>query len=339
MKALIYGENDALLFSIPALLTRAGFEVDVISTVSSLRKHRYIKNFIAVDSPEALIEMARQYVHFSYDFVACCDEALLLRILSASFTLAEKILLLPVVNDRYFSHLGTKIGLSELLKKSGISTPDFLIAQNQKEMMHCARTLKFPVFVKMDASSGGAGVFECYAEADLAALTHVRYPVLVQKKIEGTLISSGGLFLNKKLIFFEIAEALLYRSYSLGPSVIKKYRRPTEKDLPVFEKVCALGEALGADGFVNLTWIESDHDATLFFIEADMRPNVWVEYAKYFLEDPAEKIKRYFKSGASLTKNTFIETAGPELILAYAPRLSYRDILFNRYNWRSHYAN
>lgn len=336
--ALVYAENTALLSAIPALLSRAGFSVDVITTSPLFYKHRHVRQVIQANSSVDLVEKACLYSKKNYDFIAPCDEAVIDAVLQAQLSDEEKLRLLPTLELEKCSHLNSKIGLSRLLKKNNILTPDFAVANHLSEIKSLSSHIGFPMFVKIDHSSGGAGVYECNTEVDIEKLPPLIYPVLIQKKIPGKLISSGGLFLNKKIIFFEIAEVLPYGNHPLGPSIVRKYRTPTHRDIPVFEQVGALGAALSAHGFVNMSWIESAQQKnSLFFFEADMRPNVWIEHAKFFDEDPAIKIKRYFEQGEALTKNRFTARKGTSAILAYAPRLRYRDILRNKYRcWFYH---
>jgi hypothetical protein len=62
-----------------------------------------------------------------------------------------------------------------------------------------------------------------------------------------------------------------------------------------------IGLALGANGFVSIGCIKRDSDKQYYFFEADMRPNVWIEYPKYFDDDPALLIKKYFQTGKFLS--------------------------------------
>lgn len=68
------------------------------------------------------------------------------------------------------SHIYSKIRLSQLLSTTNIRTPPFAIAHNLDEAAHHANSLGFPIIVKIDASSGGFGVFECQSLSELRSL-------------------------------------------------------------------------------------------------------------------------------------------------------------------------
>lgn len=338
-KALLYSACDGLMMPIPALLSRAGFEVHVISTFSALKKHRYIDQFILADSLASLIESLENQLKNTYDFIACCgDDFLLKAILHSHLSNEKKLRLLPVVSTDHFPHLGSKIGLSTLLFEKGIQTPAFRIANNYPELIHYAAEVGFPLFIKDDTSCGGTGIKEYRNKNEIKKSQLMSFPALIQKKIPGKLITSGGLFIDKKPIFFEIAQGYHCSLNGLGPCAVRRYQPVTENDLSTYQKVCDVAEAIGANGFVNLTWIETQ-DGELYFIEADMRPNVWVEHAKYFQEDPANKIKRFFQNGATLSELDFIQETYPKTTFAYPPRLKYYEILLNKYQWRDHFTD
>jgi predicted ATP-grasp superfamily ATP-dependent carboligase len=193
--------------------------------------------------------------------------------------------------------------------------------------------------VKIDFSSGGNGVFEVATAQALAAIPVERYPVLLQEKIDGNNLEFSVFFQKGMPVFYDIAEPLCCRPNRFGPGVLRKYRMPTQSNRVIFEHLKSLGAALGADGFANVCCIESRIDGQYYFIEADMRPTVWVEYSKYFDEDPANKISRYFHGDERSATNGYSVETKTEVVLSYAPRLSFFEILFNRYHCRAHYSN
>lgn len=337
--ALLYGTNLSLLTPVPALLSRANFSVTVISNDVKLKQHRFVKNFIYADTVFDIAKAAREQLRYRYDFVAACDEECPRAILHASFALQEKIQLLPVMHERNFSHLYSKIGLSLLLKEHHFCTPPFIVAKNSADVMRAALFLKFPVMLKADFSGGGVGVFDCRNLKELIIAKRLPFPLLVQKKIEGELISGGALFLNTSLIFFESGECILADPHPTGPTVIKRYHPSIDADPLLLQRLMQLGKILGANGFVNFTTIRADQE--YYFIEADMRPNKWIECGKHYSEDPAKKISRYFENKImhlSDVHNSIKQVNNrKEMRLAFAPEVSYMDYLLNRYHARSKY--
>jgi hypothetical protein len=93
---------------------------------------------------------------------------------------------------------------------------------------------------------------------------------------------------------------------------------------------------LGADGFVNISSIRSDLDQKLYFFEADMRPNLWVNQPRYFGDDPANVINRYFSTREILKFPYPVNPGYPEQILLSHPlRIGTGDLILNRYQvWR-----
>ncbi|MDP1573701.1 MAG: hypothetical protein Q8L78_02030 [Coxiellaceae bacterium] len=330
--ALLYGNNLSLLTPIPALLSRAGFCVTVISNNTQLKTHRFVKNFIYAATTSDVIKTAQKQLQHHYNFIAACDEECPRAILHSSFSIKEKLQLLPVIHEKNFSHLYSKIELSILLHKYHFPTPPFMIAQNSADMIRAAQALEYPVMLKIDFSAGGAGVLECQNLKDVIFAKSLFFPLLIQKKIEGTLISGGALFLNAELIFFECGECVLAKPHPTGPSMIKRYHPSIDEDPLLQKNLIALGKILGANGFVNFTAIRTEQ--TYYFIEADMRPNKWIDCSKHYSEDPAKKIVCYFTSTSYKLTPT---TKRKEMLLAFAPEVSYFDYLFNRYHARSKY--
>ena len=100
-----------------------------------------------------------------------------------------------------------------------------------------------------------------------------------------------------------------------------------------------LGAALGANGFANVGCIRAAGDQGIYFFEADMRPNVWVEHSKYLNDDPAIRIHNYFQHRVALKPEDYRDHYKSDKILTRLPRIGLLDILRNRYNCTSHYEN
>ena len=128
-------------------------------------------------------------------------------------------------------------------------------------------------------------------------------------------------------------------------SYLKKIRfLPYQKKInnlssDVFDELAHIGQVLGANGFVNIGCIESSINNKRYYFEADMRPTVWVEYAKYFEDDPAIRIKNYFDEGAVLKSKFMNQPSDEVFVMSYFPRMNLSEILLNRYNCWNYFSN
>lgn len=341
MRALVYGLKATMIEAIPALLSRAGFEVDLVTTARSLQNCRFVTRLTVAPDAHALVTLVNDRAVGGYDLVVAADDSTLRLIRRSALSPDEKVRLLPVSDARGLEHIGSKIGLSNVLAQHGVATPAYNTAAAAADLPGAAARLGYPVMVKADESGGGKYVFRCAEEADLAALPpDLPFPVLIQKEAVGRLVDCGGFFRNGNLVAFSFS-TVIENSAGFGPSVVRSYRRRPDRDERLVSQMRQLGRALGADGFVNISAIQSPTDGQLTFFEADMRPNVWVEHAKYFGEDPADPIRAAYAPGQPTGAAT--HPLGPdgldEVILPYLPRMTTLDILLNRHRCWSFYEN
>jgi len=338
LKALIIGSESELVIAMPALLNRAGFNVDAITSYSLLEKSKFISNFEHSVIPQDLIKIVAQKNLNDYDFIVICDDLTLENILNSDLSLEQKLQLLPVKNQENFTHLFSKIGLSKILSESGVTTPEFLVTTTIDEALFAAEKLQYPVMIKVDSSGGGWGVFECKNSCDVKKIEarFFKSPLLVQKKIEGSELDLSGFYREGKLIYFTHSKIEKVSKNKFGPSLLRTYEQLGNIDRSVFLEMQKLGEALGADGFINISCIKSAIDKKRYFIEADMRPNSWVEFGKFLGDDPAQRISKWFLNGETMQYPLPVNNDYPEkLILPYYLRLSALEILFNRYSvWK-----
>lgn len=338
LNALIIGSESQLIVAMPALLNRAGFTVDAVTTCTFLKESKFISNLEHSFIAEDLLKIVTRKNLDDYSFIAICDDNSLKNILNSDLSSEKKLQLLPVKNLENFAHLFSKIGLSKILSKSGVRTPEFLVATTLDEVILAAEKLQYPVMVKVDASGGGWGVFECKNSDDIKKIEKrfFKSPLLVQKKIIGTELDLSGLYRDGKLIHFTYSKIKKVTSNKFGPSVVRAYQQLYNIDHQTFLEMEKLGEALGANGFATISCIESAIDGKRYFIEADMRPNSWVEFGKFLGDDPAQRISNWFLSGEAMKFPPQINNAYPaEVIMPYYLRLSAIEILFNRYSvWK-----
>ncbi|MGA3303395.1 MAG: ATP-grasp domain-containing protein [Methylovirgula sp.] len=337
MKALVFGHNFALMAPIPTLLSRAGFTVDLISDERMMTRCRNVNNFCRARNPESVVKIANQNAAHGYDLIVPSDDRTLAEILRAPLSDDEKARLLPVVAREDWVHIYSKIGLSKVLAAHGVNSPAFRVARDRTELERTAHEFNRPFVIKNDSSGGGQGVFLCETPEDVDHHAEkIVYPVLVQEWIDGQLLDLSGFFQKGKPIFFSYAEILESRPNAFAGSVLRRYFCLDDLDADCFEGIEKLGKALGANGFVNISCLRAKRDGNLYFFEADMRPNVWVEYPKFIGEDPAPRIADYFLKGITLSRanNRVDQSTGAgerSMVLSYIGRMEREEIAANKY--------
>lgn len=339
LRALVFGERDDLMEAIPPLLSRAGFSVCVVTTHPHLRRNKFIDEFLLVGSSDELVRRARDEARKLYDLIVIGDDETIRKTRDLQLPPEDKLRLLPIASIDGLQHLGSKIGLSRVLRAADITTPDFAVANDSSELQRGCESVGFPLFVKVDEGAGGDAVHQCASAEDVARIAgNVEYPVLIQKRIEGRVLDLSGLFLDGELVFFSYAEIVSSERGGYGPSSVRRYTNVASCDPQVWRDLCRLGAALHAHGFANISAILSDTDARLYFFEADMRPTVWVEYPKFFDADPAVAIQDYFRQGKTLDRPPS-PRGHREILLGYPPRMRYVDILRNKHHCREAYGD
>lgn len=338
LEALLIGGNwpDFMVATL-GLLSRAGFAVDVISVNDSLKYRKSIRNYFFVENNDLLVKAALNQIEKQYALVVVADDPTLGAILNSDMPEERKVKLLPVISRKNLGHIFSKIGLSLALDKSGVNIPDYIIVNNEQELKASVATLGYPIVIKVDSSTGGRGVFECSDEGNLLAASSKLpiYPVLVQKKIKGRELSFEAFYQNGELIHFACSAVEEYQ-YKFGPTSVRKYTQLAFLEKQFFDQLELLGKALGADGFVNISSIRSEHDERLYFFEADMRPNLWIDHTKYFGDDWAPIMRRYFFSGEKTTYPYPVDSRySGQVMLSHYSRIGWMDLVLNRHQiWK-----
>ncbi len=333
LQALLVGENVELMMAVPTLLSRAGFAVDVITNSYIFKKHPAIRSFEFVANSDDIARVASENLKNNYSLIVIGDDNTLQKILNSDLSAEEKSELLPIQTIKNLDHIYSKIGLSKVFQGFGINTPEFRIANDKSELKPSAESLGYPVFVKVDSSGGGFGVFECSSNGDVEVLLNKlqTYPVLLQKKIQGIGLDLSGFYQNAKLIHFSYSRIERING-KFGASALRTYVQIGHLQKEIFDELDLLGKALGANGFVNVGCIQSDHDQKIYFLEADMRPTAWVDFSKFFGDDPAVQIRKFFSNGHTLQHPYPINHAYPdEILLPYFSRIKLWELVINRY--------
>lgn len=337
-QALVVGDFGLQLDSaieICSLLNRSGFSVDIVTGNPKSKFLRSVRECVLVkrheDIPQTSLEQARKR---SYDLVVVLDDLSLKTIKDSDLSLSDKLILLPVAGEEDLRHIGSKIELSKILKRVGIRTPDFAIAADVDELGAGVKALGYPALVKVDFSSAGDGIFQCDKESDIGPIGEKikQWPVLVQQMIEGTDIDLSAFYQNSELVFFNHSRIDRHETSKFSPGTVRTFVPLHRVESEIFDELNALGRALGADGFANITCVRSGSDQRRYFFEADMRPNVWLNHPRYFGDDPAAYVSRYFSDGDVLTHSSVPRKGAPDqTVLPYFPRMKAWDLLTNRY--------
>lgn len=339
MQALVIGDSVELLLPLPAMLQEAGFEVDCVTTRHKLKNISSLRQFFHAGQIAHLPALAAAVAGNQYDLVVMADDISLHAILNSSLGDDDKLALLPVVAVSDFNHLCSKIGLSLVLQRHGISTPDFLVIKDRQALQQAAGKIPYPFMLKGDFSGGGKQTFECKSDSGFATLlkNFNAYPAVLQKKIIGKEIGIEAFYQQGALIHFSYARPLkTEKNRKFAPSKLREYTQTGALDPTIFDDLRNLGRALGADGFVNISVLIADADQKRYFFEADMRPTTWIDFPKFFGDAPAQKIKNFFASG--LTSEGFDKRVADypnHIILPYFLRMELWELATNRYQvWR-----
>jgi ATP-grasp domain len=334
-EALIVCSGTTLAWALPSLLWRSGFVVDLITTSPLLGLSRFVRTVNRVESLEAVAYFARERMRsHTYEWVIAADEGTLHALAKLERPQDAKTNYLPAWDEQCRRHLCSKIGLSRVLSECAVKTPAFRVANDCEEAISAAQELQYPVLLKIDFSGGGQGVFECRNDSDVLSLNQIfdTGSILVQKKIEGIELDLSAIYFNGALAHFTYS--IIERTTAkFGASVLRAYH--SLKDIPagIFSEMTLMGLVLGASGFVTVSCIEAADGSGRYYIEADLKPNVWVDYSRFYGENAAPRIRDWFLEHASLTQTSAMSRnthAGPKMI-PYFLRLSLFELLVNRY--------
>ena len=331
-RALIIGTQTQLLHHLPSLLSRAGFSVDLLTTSFGISRKLNIENLEIFDLGNGLIEKLSKIDLDQYTLIVNGDDDMLSAIRKSHLADAKKLKLLPIVAMSDAIHLHSKIALSQILEASNIATPKFAIAKEPRELLTLARSIGFPVMIKVDQSGGGFGVYSCQNEDEITKISRffLEYPLLIQKKINGKLADLSGFYQNGELIHFSYSEFEKCIHGPYGPSVVRTYYDIATLPPQIQIELKKIGRVLGIDGFTNISCLINSDRSERHYIEVDLRPTIWCDYAKYLDSDPAQALKSYFDNDQLPTAPSKDKPFPPKVIAHYM-RLNLVELMFIRY--------
>lgn len=336
-KALVIGTTEYLILPLPKLLSRAHFSVDCITTSKVIKASHAFNVFLYEKNVQSLLKSSAMAIKSNdYDLIVIADDRTIKYILESALPIEDKIKLLPVLNKKIFLHLYSKIGLAEVFQRHHILQPDFSIVHDKSELKACVNHMGYPLVLKGDQSGAGLQTVFCRNKHELNAIlsTFHFFPAILQRKIEGDLIGIDAFFQASRLVYFSYAIPLVHMHHlETTPTILRRYVVKASLDKKLLEELKGIGRALGAHGFVNISCIYSPTHQKRYYFEADMRPTAWVDHPKYFLDDPAQKIRAYFQHGTylrALDKNQSHQSNVIDLPLFL--RMKFWEILINRYH-------
>lgn len=335
MNALIICNDTSLSWYLPYLLHRAGFAVDTISKTGLFTKSRFVSHTNLIPYQASVADHAIKLIKKNpnkYQWIVVCEDQLLLDILNTSTTDEIKLKILPVLSTKDFRHLFSKIGLAEVLSENGIKSPNYACARNVAEAIAISHKLNFPLLLKKNSSHGGQGIIECANQNDLEKASEFFKdgPALLQEKLSGDMVDLSAIYQQGNLIHY--SHSYIVRCTGrFGPSVVRDYVLPQDTNQKIIRELQKIGNALGANGFVNISCVEREGE--MYFFEADMRPNVWQDFTSYIHTDPAKNIRNWFQNNTCIKAEDYSTTAKNtrHKRLPYFLRLKKTELLRNRY--------
>jgi hypothetical protein len=337
-KALVYGTSRDLMAAVPTVLSRAGFDVTLVTTARQLRRCRNVDSYIEVGDRAALLAASAAEARRGYDLIVAGDDETLRRVRNSDLSAEEKLLLLPLTSLAGLQHIASKIGLSRVLAAAGIATPAFDVADDLEGLRAAIDRIGTPVVVKNDYGGGGRDVFFVREVAHLTPelIERLVFPVLVQRQLTAELLDCASFYREGRLVCLSCSTIVEATGGGIGPSVVRRYRTHPERDPVLIDTLTRLGRALHANGFANISALRTD-DGVLHVFEADMRPNAWIDAPRLYGDDPAVAIARAF--GHRVPANPPRLDQPDEMIVTNPLRMPVVDLVRNRYVSRSHYVS
>jgi 1-acyl-sn-glycerol-3-phosphate acyltransferase len=334
--ALLIGTPASHAWNLPRLLSRCGFDVDVISTPTPLfRTRRHIRTLTTRATPDSVLRTALEHTAVTdYDWVVPVnDDFLALLRTRTDIPEADRLRLAPVQSADSLRILSSKIGVCLALEQAGLPTPDFAVVHNVHEAESAAQRIGYPAMLKQDTGHSGVGVTEVHThEALRKAMTETAAsPMLLQAKVPGDVIDLSGVFREGVLVHATYSVET-QRLGDFGPSSLREYRSLSTLSAVARRDLVRLGSALHLNGFTSITAIDTPA-AGLTFIEVDVRPNAWVAHGRSVGDDPEVRLQAHALGSSACTPTGI--PAGPHLI-GNPLRRPRREVLLGRHRmWRT----
>ena len=336
LPALVVGDTRLLVRCVARLLHRAGCVCDVVTGSYAFGPSRAVRRVVRADSPAAALAAAVDWQRAHGGLVVPCDDRFLRTVRESGLEPAEQCRLVPVTGPEHLPAVASKVGLSRALEGAGVPTPRFRVAAGAGDLPEACRSIGWPVVVKVDLSWAGEGVHRCAALDDVRRLVDRAPPgpLLVQEWIDGVAIDLSGFFRDGRPVHFVHAELLVTDGGPFGVSSVRRYCGLEAFGRELYDAVAGVAAALGLHGFANVTAIRRAGDGRLLFIEADQRPNLWVDMARHRGDDPAPAIRAALCEGWTMAWPPPVGEP-PELVIGHVLRVPAWEVFLGRHGtWR-----
>lgn len=283
---------------IPYLFAAAGCTVDVYCPKRSwLLKNSYWNAWIESDEEaeayaEKLEGLARSG---AYDRIVLVDDVVI-RIMN-KFLVDQDLFtkILPLTKSENRSMLGSKAGLSILCEKFGIATPPYMVYDDDLDFDLLAEKVSFPLLLKIDESAGGGGVFHCKDPAEVKRSLLLLKPeekrrLIFQKYIEGDNIALEVFYEKGELLAYTYSTVVKTLTHEFDVSVDRIYSEHPE----IEPQLAAFGRAFGINGCATMTCMYDAKERRHYFIEADLRPQLWFRLGTFAGVDFSKAIRASF---------------------------------------------
>ncbi len=199
----------------------------------------------------------------------------------------------------------------DLAKKYGIQSPKGEVYSEGRNIAELAERVGFPLLLKVDKSGGGEGVFFCKniqeVRDQFALLTGTqKKDLLLQEYISGDIVSAESLFGDGKLLAY--ISAVIHKNIAGEFSV--SYEREYCARPDIEQSVVETGEKLGMHGFSSMTFMREATTGKYYLVEADMRPQVWFPFGRFFGVDFSTAIANYFEGNGQVLRAVFPRQGG-----------------------------
>ncbi len=185
----------------------------------------------------------------------------------------------------------SKVAFAEAMERHGLPFPRSEAARGTAEARAAADRIGYPVIVKPDHGSAGAGLFRADAAAALAQLPDAS-TVVVQRFHDGAVGSTVVLFdRGRPLCWMSSYKERVYPP-PFGPSCVRRYVHFAGME----ERLQPLGGLLGMTGLCGVDWIHAPGEAEPLFLEFNGRPTPWIHLHREFGTDFPAAIRAFLAS-------------------------------------------
>lgn len=216
----------------------------------------------------------------TYDWIVLLDDATVKAVNDRVETEEQFKRYLPLTKIENRILLSSKLGLSVMCEKYGITTPQYVNYSEVSDIDAIAAKLQFPVLLKEDFSCGGIGIKQCSKKEDLPACLEqvmVKDNLVIQEFIDGEDVGLEALFHDGKLVMYNAAEILTYMYNQFSFTTRRNYYQSSEIEAILTK----MGESFGLNGFASIQFIYHKERKKYYLVEVDCRTNLWMPYSRF----------------------------------------------------------